>query len=94
MPKSTVNTFQLQQVMRYVAVFTLFDIPVARGFTSQGEAMRCLEKASNDPDSSPIGIYDADLGAVTFDEQEEYSSAGMNQELIIRLAQSYIERIV
>lgn len=94
MYKSTVNTVELQQVMRYVAVFTLFDIPIARGFTSEEEAMRCLEKASNDPDSSPIGLYNVDSGAVTFDEQEEFSSADMNRELIIRLAQSYLERIV
>ena len=94
MYKSIVNTGELQQVMRYVAVYTLFDIPVARGFSSEEEAIRCLEKASNDPDSSPLGIYDAYSGAVAFDEHEEYSSADINRELIVRLAQSYIERIV
>lgn len=94
MYKSIVSTIQLQQVMRYVAVFTLFDIPVARGFTSEREAIRCLEKAANDPDSSPIGIYDAQSGAVTLDDHEEYSSADINRELIVRLAQSCIERIV
>lgn len=80
--------------MRYVAVFTLFDIPVARGFSSEEEAIRCLEKAGNDPDSSPLGIYDAQSGDVTFDEHEEYSSADINRELIVRLARSCIERIV
>ncbi|GAB3798801.1 hypothetical protein GCM10028819_20730 [Spirosoma humi] len=94
MYKPIVSTIELQQVMRYVAVFTLFDIPVAKGFASEEEAIRCLEKADNDPDSSPIGIYDAQSGAVTFDEYEEYSSAAINRELIVRLARSYIERIV
>lgn len=94
MYKSTVNTEELQHVMQYVAVYTLFDIPVARGFSSEGEAIRCLEIAGHDPDSSPLGLYNAYSGTVAFDEYEEYSSADINRELIVRLAQSYIKRIV
>lgn len=91
---SIVNTVELQQVMQYVVVYTLFDIPVARGFSSQEEAIRCLEKAGNDPDSLPLGLYNAGSGVLAFDECEEYSSANINRDSIIRLAQSYIERIV
>ncbi|GAB3730194.1 hypothetical protein GCM10028816_26300 [Spirosoma lituiforme] len=80
--------------MQYVAVYTLFDIPVARGFSSSEEAIRCLEKVGDDPDSSPLGIYDAGSGALTFNEHEQYSSANINRDSIIRLAQSYIRRIV
>lgn len=91
---STVSTANLQQMIQYVAVYTLFDIPVARGFPSQKEALHCLEKAGSDPDSLPLGLYHADSGTLTLDDYEEFSSANMNRDSIIRLAQSYIKRIV
>jgi hypothetical protein len=80
--------------MRYIAIFTLFAIPVAKGFASKKEAIYCLEQAHNDTDSSPLGIYDVSKDKVTYHHDKNYTGADIDESLLIRLAQSYIERIV
>ncbi len=79
--------------MLYIAVFTLFSIPVAKGYASLIEAINCLDQAYNDSDSLPLGIYDANMVVVVSSQHENPLLAYMNEDLIIRIAQSYIERI-
>ena len=80
--------------MLYIAVFTLFGIPVAKGFSSMQGAIDCLRVALNDPDSSPLGIYDVTEEIVTDQHHDNYALIHVDEDTIIRLAQSYVERIV
>jgi hypothetical protein len=80
--------------MHYIAVFRLFATPVAKGFASENEAVFCLERANNDPDLSPMGLYDANRNTVTSYQEKMYLFDDVNETLVVRLAKSYIERIV
>ncbi|GAB2520561.1 hypothetical protein [Spirosoma aerophilum] len=80
--------------MHYIAVFRLFATPVAKGFASVNEAVYCLERATNDPDLSPMGLYDANRNTVISYQDEMCLFDDIEETLVVRLAKSYIERIV
>lgn len=79
--------------MRYVAVFTLFSIPVAKGFGTITEAVNCLDQADEDLDSSALGVYDITMSKVIFYRDEDYATTNVEENLIVNLARAYIERI-
>ena len=80
--------------MRYVTVFTLFTIPVARGFAVMQDALECLRTAHEDPDLSPLGIYDATLEVVIAHNYSSYGLTEVDENLVKQIAKSYFERIV
>ncbi len=79
--------------MRYIAVFTLFSIPVAKGFATLTEAMNCLGQADEDLDSSALGIYDRDQAKMIFYQDKDYTITKIDEDLMINLALAYIDRI-
>jgi hypothetical protein len=79
--------------MQYVSVFTLFALPVAKGFSSLQQATDYLRRANADQDLSPLGIYDAKMGLVIPYMNDGYSLIDTEESLIIRLAQEHIEHI-
>jgi hypothetical protein len=80
--------------MSYIAVFALFAIPVAKGFSLKEEAAYYLEQANNDPDLHPIGLYDAYKNIVTPYQSERSVLMDTDEILIARLAQEYLKRVV
>lgn len=58
------------------------------------EAIDYLNLVYNDPDSSPMGIYDATMATVASYQHENYTLSEMDESLVIRLAKSYIDRII
>ena len=79
--------------MQYVSVFTLFALPVAKGFASLQQATDYLQRAHNDQDVSPLGIYDARMGVVIPYLNDECSPIDTDERLIVRLAQRHLERL-
>lgn len=78
--------------MGYIAVFTLFAVPVAKGFASEEDAASYLNQVGADPDSSPIGLYDAYKALVTLYSHEK--DTALEEDIVKRIAQAYIERAV
>ncbi|GAB3887736.1 hypothetical protein [Spirosoma agri] len=79
--------------MHYVSVFTLFALPVAKGFASLQQATDYLQRAHNDQDVSPLGIYDATTGIVIPCLDDHCSLIETEERLIVRLAQRHLERL-
>ncbi|GAB2558054.1 hypothetical protein [Spirosoma areae] len=80
--------------MRYIALFTLFSLPVAKGFNSVDEAQNCLLEAQQDMDSSPLGLYDTLMNKVVLYQPESTAQLEADEELIIRIARDHAERVV
>lgn len=77
--------------VRYIAVFTLFTVPVAKGFATKDEAVNCLEQACTDSDSLPLGMYDAETATTSVHQCEDRGSVFVDEGVIVRLAKSYID---
>lgn len=92
MKNSYVSIYELRESMRYIAVFTLFAIPVAKGFSSLKEAIDCLKRKHDDPDTIPLGVYDTTLALVVSKvEDEPYVEA--DDYIIVRSARAYVSHV-